>query len=83
MATKTISITEEAYKILASLRNRERESFSEIIMDNLGSKNKLKELHGMLSKEAGESLEKNIIESREIHRRMQKKRTQKILKGLE
>ncbi|MBI5804277.1 antitoxin [Candidatus Pacearchaeota archaeon] len=83
MATKTISITEEAYKILASLRNRERESFSEIITDNLGSKNKLKELHGILSKEAGESLEKNIIEMRKVHRIMQKKKTRKILKELE
>ncbi|MBS3099029.1 antitoxin VapB family protein [Candidatus Pacearchaeota archaeon] len=83
MATKTISITEEAYTILASLRNRERESFSEIITDNLGGKNKLKELHGILSKEAGESLEKNIIEMRKAHGRMQKKRTQKILKELE
>ena len=71
MATKNISITEKVYKLLANLRKKERESFSEIIVENFGGKNKLKELHWILSKEAGENLEKNILEMR--------KRDKKIL----
>jgi predicted CopG family antitoxin len=82
MATKTISITEDAYKLLASLRKRERESFSEVIIDNLGSKNKLKELYGILSNKAGDHLEENILEVRKKDQINTKKRIKEIEKEL-
>lgn len=82
MATKNISITENAYNLLASLRKRERESFSEIIIENLGSKNKLKELHGILSDKAGVQLEKNVLEMRKKDREHTKKRIKEIEKEL-
>ena len=77
MATKTISITEEAYKRLASLR-KENESFSEII-NKVTGKARLRELHGILSGEAGEILEKSILEVRELHRKTHKRRTEQFL----
>ena len=82
MATKNISITEEAYIRLASLRKR-NESFSEIIVNNVIKKSRLKELYGILSGIRGERLEKSIEEGRRLHREMHKKRTERILKELE
>ncbi len=81
MATKTISITEEAYRRLASQRQRENESFSEVIVRVTG-RHRLKELHGILSKEAGDELEKSISEGRALHRKMHKERTKKLLEEL-
>ena len=77
MATKNISITEEAYKRLAALRKR-NESFSEIILEVTGKKSKLKDFFGVLSKEAGEELEKSIIEGRIRHSLQHKKRIERI-----
>lgn len=80
MATKTISITEEAYKRLANLK-KENESFSEIIVRVTGRAN-LKDFFGILSKESGEELEKNIMESRKRHRIQRKKRIEDISRKL-
>jgi len=80
MATKTISITEEAYKRLFNLR-RGKESFSEIIVRVTGRVN-LKDFFGILSKEAGEELEKNIMESRQRHRIQREKRIEDISRKL-
>ncbi len=73
MATKNISITEEAYKILASLRKREKESFSEVITNNL-QKNRLQEIYGILREKGGEEFEKSILDGRKKHADMRKKR---------
>lgn len=80
MATKTISITEDAYKILER-NKKENESFSKVIVREMGKKGnvkKLREFFGILSKEAGDALEKSIFESRKLHREMHKKRIARL-----
>jgi len=80
MATKNISITEEAYRRLAS-RRKGNESFSEII-NNLTGKVKLSDFSGILSKEAGDELERNIKKLREKHRKERAERIRRISKEL-
>ena len=80
--TKNISITEEAYRILASQRRRENESFSEVITNKFSNLSKLKEIHGILSGKAGEELEKNIIEMRKRDAIHTKKRRKEIEEAL-
>ena len=80
MATKNISITEEAYKILER-NKRDSESFSKVIVREIGGKGnvkRLKEFYGILSKEAGDALERSIIEGRRLHREMHKKRVSRL-----
>ena len=74
MATKNISITEDAYNRLARLR-KGNESFSEIIIGVTGNTN-LINFFGIISKENGNKLEKNIelLKSRENKIQSQKLR---------
>lgn len=44
MATRTISITEEAYQKLKSLKSCEKESFSDVILKYYPSRRKLSEV---------------------------------------
>ena len=67
MATKTISISEEAYRRLAALK-KENDSFS-IVINRLTRKKSLLDLFGVLSKEEGDRLEQSIKEVREWHRK--------------
>ena len=62
MATKTLTITEDAYDILKS-RKKERESFSDVIRREFSSRG-LRELAGILSKKDAAELEKNIRKGR-------------------
>lgn len=78
MSTKTLTITEEAYKRLASLK-RGKDSFSDVINREIGKKN-LMNYFGILSKEAGEALEKSVMEGRKRHRKMRSKRLERIEK---
>ena len=80
MATKTISITENAYKILER-NKKENESFSKVIVREVGHKGnvkKLREFYGVLSREAGDALEKSINGSRKLHREAHKKRIARL-----
>jgi len=77
MATKNISITEEAYKRLASLR-KNNESFSELIIEVTTKKAKLSDFHGIISDKAADTLEKSIKESRKIHRKLHQKRIERL-----
>ncbi len=77
MATKTISITEEAYRRLANLRERERESFSEVIIKVTG-KNNLMNYFGILSKESAVKLENNIEKIRKLRESTNKQRIDKL-----
>ncbi|MBS3098501.1 antitoxin VapB family protein [Candidatus Woesearchaeota archaeon] len=80
MATKTISITEDAYERLAALKN-ENESFSEVI-GRITLKPKLSDFHGVLSKESADKLEKSIKELRKEHSKSHEKRVERIRKEL-
>ena len=77
MATKNISITEEAYKRLAALRKK-NESFSELIMEFACKRAKLSNFHGVLSGESADALENGIRESREDNRTIHKNRIKKL-----
>ncbi len=80
MATKNISITEEAYKRLAHLRSS-NESFSEIIVRLTKKKKpKLREFFGILSKESADALEEAIKEGRKEHAKMHEERHKRLMK---
>lgn len=66
MSTKTISITEEAYECLRSLKTSENESFSKIIIKHFPKKKTLSEIFSDLDpdNEFADSIEAVIEESR-------------------
>ena len=59
MVTKTITITEDAYRILKSWKQGS-ESFSETIRRK-GKRRPLSDFYGILSKESGERFERAIM----------------------
>jgi len=78
MATKTISITEDAYKRLANLKN-ENESFS-MVIERVTGKVKLDNFFGVLSRKSADQLEKAIKEGRKEHRKLREKRLKRLMK---
>ena len=78
MATKNISITEEAYFLLLRKKMRENESFSEIITREFSNKEKLTKLFGMLKGKAGEEFEDNLNKIRKAREIADKKRAMRI-----
>ena len=78
MATKNISITESAYKLLVMKKMREKESFSEVITREFGSQVKLMALYGILSGKKGEQFKSNIEKAREIHQIAEKGRVKRL-----
>lgn len=81
MATKTISITCEAYLKLARLK-KENESFS-MVINRVTGKRKLSDFAGILSKESADSLEEGIKESRKFSRERHLSRIKDINEMLE
>ncbi len=65
MATKSITITEDAYERLASFKN-EKESFSDVI-NKLTRKSSYMDLVGVLSKEEAKELRESI---KDVRKRM-------------
>ena len=80
MATKNISITEEAYLRLASLR-RGKESFSEII-NRLTNKRRLLDFAGVLSKESADRIDEHIRERRAALDEERARRRRRLLEQL-
>ena len=72
MATKTISVTEEAYKRLRSRKGPD-ESFSGVIL-RLTEQRPLTDFAGMLSKSSVEAIRKAIEESRRERRALDARR---------
>lgn len=66
MATKTISIGEDAYELLAS-NKKKSESFTEVIK-RLTKKHSLMELAGILTDKEAEDLKQHIKERRKTMR---------------
>ncbi len=80
MATKNISITEEAYNRLANLKKK-NESFSEIIIKVTGKAN-LRDFFGIISKKKADEVSNNIKKSREENRKLSEIRYKKLIRGL-
>ncbi|MBI1973605.1 antitoxin VapB family protein [Candidatus Micrarchaeota archaeon] len=80
MAVKTITITEEAYNTLKAKRQPE-ESFTKVIL-RITKRRPLSDFWGILSKESGEALEREIMESRRRHMELHQARVERISKEL-
>ncbi len=79
MAVKTITVTEDAYEALKSLKTS-NESFSKTILRVAGRRS-LKEFVGVLSEESANRLEGAIKEMRRRHSEAHRKRMKKIIKA--
>lgn len=66
MATRTISITEEAYERLKNLKKNEKVSFSDVILEHYPKRRKLAEVLNEIgdSSELADSIEKASREMR-------------------
>jgi len=78
MATKNISITEEAYKRLANLR-KGNESFSEIIV-KVTKKDNWRNYFGSMPGESGKKFEKAILDGRKLHAKLHAERNKRLIK---
>ena len=67
MATKTISITEEAYERLVA-KKEEKESFSDVI-NKITNKVNIRDFFGILTTKEADALEKSIREARALSRK--------------
>ncbi len=80
MVTKTITVTEEAYRALSSLKDP-RESFSETLV-RVSKRKSLDYFYGVLSKKTGEKLEKAVKESRKERNKVRENRMKRIVREL-
>jgi len=72
MVTKTITVTEDAYNSLKTLKKKE-ESFSEAITRTYGKKINLLDFAGTLSKESADKIFGTIKKNRELSRKKMEK----------
>lgn len=80
MATKTITVTENAYEAVKSLK-ASSESFSELFM-RIAKRKPLSSFFGVLSAESGEQFEKAILEARKKRNEGHQARIKKIVEAL-
>ena len=78
MATKNISITEEAYKLLLRRKLMGQESFSQVITREFSGNESLKQLFGIFKGKSGEEFEKNIEKSRRLREKKDKEKKEYI-----
>ena len=81
MATKTITVTEDAYEALHGMKE-ENESFSEAIL-RISQKRSLKEFVGALSEESAEHLEHTIRGLRKEHAKSHDARIKRVTRAWE
>ena len=79
MGTKNISISDEAYKRLASLK-LPNESFS-IVITRLTGKRSLTDLFGVLSEKEASRLKRSFKKVRSERRKAEKNRRQQLLEA--
>ena len=79
MTTKTLTIMEDAYNLLAA-QKREGESFSETIRRVMSERPKksLRNIVGMISKEEGDRILKDLAEQRVYNLKMQPRRMERL-----
>ncbi|MBN1330385.1 MAG: antitoxin VapB family protein [Candidatus Heimdallarchaeota archaeon] len=80
METKSIDLSDEAYKKLLMLK-KENESFSELIL-RLTKTETLRDFIGLLSEETCEKIERNIEENREKRSKTFSNKINNIVKDL-
>jgi len=80
MASKTITVTVEAYEALKAAKDPS-ESFSEAIMRVVGRRS-LREFVGSLSEVTADGLERAIAAGRKRHAPERKRRIRKVAEGL-
>ena len=81
MASKTITVTVEAYEALKAAKDPS-ESFSEAIMRVVGRRS-LREFVGCLSAESADRLESAIVAGRKRHTAEMKRRSRRIAEALQ
>ena len=81
MGTKNISISEEAYRRLASLKH-ENESFS-LVITRLTGKISLTNIFGVLTSKEADCLERNDKNVRHERHKVEKNRRQKLQEAFE
>lgn len=80
MVVKTITVTENAYEAIKSLK-LPRESFSETIL-RIAKRKPLSEFFGVISTRTGERMEHAIVESRKRRNKAHMARVDYIVKSL-
>lgn len=81
MATKTISLSEDAYERLRAAK-REGESFSDVVR-RLTAGSRVTDYHGALSAETADELGERIDERRREHRERRGERIDRLRRELE
>ncbi len=76
MSTKNISITEEAYQILAR-KKMVNESFSKVIVREVG-KSDIMDFAGIFSLEEADEMEKNVKKIRKMKKKHYEKRVERL-----
>ena len=82
MATKSITITEDAYQRLKHSKH-EDESFSRVIKRLTGNARSIRALFGVLSKEEGDRLEASIKENRKRWLKEEAKKREQLRRQLD
>lgn len=80
MSTKTVSLSEDAYERLKSLKKK-KESFSDVVR-RITDKTYLRNFHGVLSEKAAEELERSVTKIREEHEKSHEERLRETEESL-